>query len=95
MGKPRMTPLAMAIKAAEPLSDEEKQTLRDILRPAPKPRQKGKSKPAQKRKVGKDSDNGQQPLAEQRCTTCQGAFGVNAHHMKSDPAYHEFVSGAA
>lgn len=40
MGKPRMTALAIAIKAAEPLSDEEKQTLRDVLRPAPKPRQK-------------------------------------------------------
>lgn len=83
----KLHPLAAAIRAIDALSDGEKLALRDYLRPAPKPRQKGKSgKSVQKRK---------QPAAippgdyEAKCA-CGQRFGDNVHHLKSTEGFHEF-----
>ena len=92
MGKPKMTALAMAIKAAEPLSDEEKQTLRDVLRPAPKPRSKSKPerKPSQKRKAGKGATG----ITARPCRDCDYDHDHNIHHKPTMLGYHEFVEPA-
>ena len=99
MGKPKMTALAVALRAIEPLSDEEKQTLRDVLRPAPKPRSKPKPerKPTQKRKAEKEatafSNDGDREYGniDKLCGSCDQRFGDNVHHLKPTEGYHEFV----
>lgn len=84
MSKPKMTPLAVALRAIEPLSDEEKQTVRDMLRPAPKPRQKGKSgKVTQGRKRVAGNP------AKEFCQ-CGKPLDDNVHQLQTTPEFHDF-----
>lgn len=95
MGR-KLTLLAVALRAIEPLSDEEKQVVRDMLRPAPKLRSKSKPErnPSQKRKAGKEATataDGSYGL----CRDCQTTFDNNVHHKQTMPGYHEFVEPAS
>lgn len=95
----KLHPLAIAFRAADALSDDEKLALRDYLRPAPKPRSKSKSerKPSQKRKAGKEatakniSDHDVEPCQR---PDCHFDRDHNVHHITSDPEYHQFVEPA-
>lgn len=96
MGKAKLRPLAAIMKIIESVPGDAREELeadlRDLLRPAPKPRQKGRggSKTAQKRKAGKEattaSDGGK------NCWNCGLLVGANIHQLPTHPNYHEFVA---
>lgn len=81
MGKPKMTALAVALRAIEPLSDKEKQTVRDMLRPPPKPRQKVQRQQRTRARRSKGEP----------CAKCGGFLDGNIHQLPTTEGYHEFV----
>lgn len=98
MAKPKITPFAQVLRLLETLTDNEKATLRDVLRPAPAPRAKKASKKkaatatlplvpvAQVETVTDTSDDGP------KCAACGHGEGYQ-DHVQPSPHYHKFDAG--
>jgi hypothetical protein len=94
MAKAKLTNLAQVLLLVQTLTDSEKATLRDVLRPAPVPR--GAKKPTKKPKASADAA----PLLtsadasdenEPKCAACGNPESYTDHFQPS-PHYHPFES---
>lgn len=99
MAKAKITPFAQVLRLLETLTDGEKATLRDVLRPAPTPR---KSKqPSKKPKatnatlpleLAPTNESREADTGGQLCAAC-GNVQSHEDHSQPSPHYHAFDAG--